>query len=394
MKSYVKDFNTGQEISTVKLKPLKPIKGLVTVELFDAMTRRKTLEAKTENIVTADGYRVLREMMINGMIASGDIARISVTNLFNEIQLYTGAEPEADDPYPVFGALVGWSNKSTYSSTDTQRGAINLSETNISMEDYTRIHLVFDWPTHAANGTFQTIVFGYQHPLNFRYTSYTSPVSSPRGMAWDGANLWVVSSDKVYKLNPDTLEIVSSITSPISSTWGVAWDGVNLWVSGYNSPLYKINPSTGAVISTIPSPDNRASLTWDGESLWVAGGNTSKIYKVSPSNGNVILSFNAPVTADEFGIAWDGQGLWLSSFGSYFYYCDTSGQILNTVVAPESRIYGLGWDGNNLWAAENYYNILYKIYNVRYGARTLLASPVTKTNTNTMKIQYDFVFQE
>lgn len=396
MKSYVKDFRTNQEIIDFKTKPLKPVKGLVTVELFDAITKMKTLEAKTENIITADGYRILREFMINGMISEGSISSIGVTNLFNEIQLYTGTEPETDDPFPILGNMVGWSNKNTYSGADTQRGTINLSETNIGMEDYHRIHLVFDWPTHAANGTFQTIVFGYPHPLNLRYTSYTSPVSNPYGMAWDGVNILLVSGNKVYKLNPNTLEIVSSITSPISSTYGVAWDGVNIWVSGGSSTLYKLNPSTGAVISSIPSPDTYAGLTWDGNSLWVAGAYTDKIYQVNPSNGAVLSSFSPPVSSSyAWGITWDGEGLWYTAgHNQNLYYFNPSGQVLNIVNAPRSYTEGLCWDGTNLWVADRNMNEILKVYNIRYGARTLLASPVTKTSTNTMKIQYDFVFQE
>jgi len=46
MKSYVKDFRNGLEVVSFKDKPIKPIRGLITVELFDAATKRKFLRLR------------------------------------------------------------------------------------------------------------------------------------------------------------------------------------------------------------------------------------------------------------------------------------------------------------------------------------------------------------
>jgi outer membrane protein assembly factor BamB len=313
--STLKDYSKNIEVVKFKEKDSK-IRGIVKVNLFDKDSGKKILEAKTENIITALGYEYFRWAIQDGIIRNSSFTKPTFNNPFNMIALYSANEPEKDEPYPNEGNLVGYSNLYTYSGTDTLRGTINLSESNINYNKYLRIHLVFDWPTHAANGTFQTIIWAYSYLLQFKYSSFASPDSSPRGLAWDGTNLWLAgnSTDKIYKLNPSTGEVISSFASPDSLPQGLAWDGTNLWLAGDSTDkIYKLNPSTGEVISSFASPDSSPrGLAWDGTNLWLAGDNNVRIYKLE-------------------------QAL--------------------------------------------------------YGARTLLPSPITKTSQQTMKIEYDFVFQ-
>ncbi|MDE4542252.1 hypothetical protein [Thermoanaerobacterium sp. R66] len=356
-KSYVKDYRKNIEVVSFKEKFSK-IRGLVTVELFDAATKKKVLEAKTENLITSIGYNFLRWAIQDRIIQNSSASKPSFSNVFNQIQLYSTSQIESDDLYPETGNLIGWADQTAYAGSDTLRGSLNVTESNFNFDRYMRMHFVFDWPTNAANGTFQTIIWAYSNPLQFAWYSFSSPDSWPYGLAWDGTNLWLTgfNTQKIYKLNPSTGAVISSFSSPDSWPYGLAWDGTNLWLAGVNTQkIYKLNPSTGAVISSFSSPDSSPyGLAWDGTNLWLAGVNTKKIYKLNPSTGAVISSFSS----------------------------------------PDSSPHGLAWDGTNLWLAGYNTQRIYKLNQALYGARTLLASPVTKTSTNTMKIQYDFVFQE
>ncbi|MDI3311579.1 MAG: hypothetical protein QJR05_09180 [Thermoanaerobacterium sp.] len=356
-RSYVKDLRKNIEVVSFKEK-ISKIRGLVTVELFDAVIKKKVLEAKTENLITSIGYNYFRWAIQDRIIQSSSASKPSFSNVFNQIQLYSSSQIESDDLYPETGNLVGWADQTAYAGSDTLRGSLNVTESNFNFDRYMRMHFVFDWPTNAANGTFQTIIWAYSNPLQFAYNSFSSPDSYPYGLAWDGTNLWLAggNTQKIYKLNPSTGAVISSFSSPDGYPFGLTWDGTNLWLVGRNTQkIYKLNPSTGAVISSFSSPDSAPyGLGWDGTNLWLAGSNTQKIYKLNPSTGAVISSFSS----------------------------------------PDSSPFGLGWDGTNLWLAGGYAHKIYKLNQALYGARTLLASPVTKTSTNTMKIQYDFVFQE
>jgi len=87
-------------------------------------------------------------------------------------------------------------------------------------------------------------------------------------------------------------------------------------------------------------------LSWDG-----------KLYKLTTSgtliSGPINVGVNTGTIASGFGLACDG-----------------------------SYLYALSWDGR-----------LYKNINAyaSYFARTLLPSPITKTNQNTMKVIYEFI---
>lgn len=75
---------------------------------------------------------------------------------FNTLLLTTADHPVDTAERTVKGASVGWANKqSPYSGADHQRGVVNLVDSVVSGRTYYR--WVFDWPTNAANGTFQSI---------------------------------------------------------------------------------------------------------------------------------------------------------------------------------------------------------------------------------------------
>ena len=67
-------------------------------------------------------------------------------------------------------------------------------------------------------------------------------IQEPSQLAWDGKYLWVSSwyDRRIYKLDPDTMDILGHIKSPVKKTTGIAWDGAFLWVTGTYSDLYKL----------------------------------------------------------------------------------------------------------------------------------------------------------
>lgn len=67
-------------------------------------------------------------------------------------------------------------------------------------------------------------------------------IQEPCQLAWDGKNLWVSSwyDNLVFKIDPDTLDVVGYFKSPVKKTTGIAWDGKYFWVTGTYSDLYKL----------------------------------------------------------------------------------------------------------------------------------------------------------
>jgi len=193
-------------------------------------------------------------------------------------------------------------------------------------------------------------------------SSFSSPGPSPRGLAFDGSNLWCsdATNDRIYRLTT-TGSVVSSFASPGSIPTGLAWDGTNLWNADANTDrIYRLS-TTGTVLSSFSTPGSIAyGLAWDGIGLWNSDGGVPTIWKLN-TTGGIISSFSAPGTF-HFDLAWDGQSLWLADAEALlFYRMDTAGNVLDYYLAPATFPTGLEWDGTNLWAADLNTDLIYNL---------------------------------
>ena len=329
VRDYVRNYRTNQEIVKIKEKN-GDVQGIATIQLFDAKTGALELEAKTHNIIYQAVYDWLKSYQWDQFCAGAFNKTNTYQGYFNmdNIYLTTSTLPE-NTPYNLFnydGLLIGWANKATYSGSDTQRGSPNSAETYANDE---KIRWVFDWPTHAANGTFQTIIWSntlaliriYGGPIDVGINNGT--FYSGFGLTCDGSYLYALSwNGKLYKLTTSGTLINGPINVGINT--GTAYSGFGLTCDG--SYLY--------------------ALSWDG-----------KLYKLTTSgtliNGPIDVGINTGNIDSGFGLACDG-----------------------------SYLYALSWNG-----------LLVKNINAyaSYFARTLLPSPITKTNQNTMKVIYEFI---
>jgi DNA-binding beta-propeller fold protein YncE len=379
------------------------VEGIVTVQLIEATSGKIVDGQKVKNMITTHTldrmkWKQKEEFFRDCAHQSGLVETLYP---FTHIGLFSSDKPVQDVPIPDLGLCVGWAQKlSPYSGSNRRRGTINQSESYATPEI---AHYVFDWPTHAANGTHRTIAWGnisenIGELTGTVITSFNSPDYYPYGLAWDGQYLWLTgySAKKIYKLDPTDGTVITSFNSPDKYPYGLAWDGQYLWLTGYSAnKIYKLDPTDGTVITSFNSPDSSPyGLAWDGQYLWLTGYSAKKIYKLDPTDGTVITSFNSP-DKYPYGLAWDGQYLWLAgSSAKKIYKLDpTDGTVITSFNSPDSSPCGLAWDGQYLWLTGYSANKIYKLACI-IGAQTLLASPVTKTSLHTLKVQYDFVFQE
>ena len=193
-------------------------------------------------------------------------------------------------------------------------------------------------------------------------SSFASPGPSPRGLAFEGANLWCsdATNDRIYKLSPSG-SVISSFPSPGSLSTGLAWDGANLWNVDNNSDLFYKLSTTGTVLDTFAAPGpGGAGLCWDGSAFWHSDLEVTTIWKLN-TNGSVLGSFSAPGTY-HYGLAYDGKNLWLADVEALLIYkMDTAGNVLDYYLAPGTNPTGLAWDGNNLWVADRDTDLIYKL---------------------------------
>lgn len=134
-------------------------------------------------------------------------------------------------------------------------------------------------------------------------------------------------------------------------THGLAFDGTNLWVTNFFSDkIYRLDYN-GNKIGEIPAPegDSCVDLDYDpGGYLWVQSHKTKRIYKINPSNGEMLTNFPSPAQSYPTGLAFDGTYLWV-------------------VDMEENKIYKIGTTGR----MEGSFNIPREILPERDGARCL-----------------------
>ncbi|MCP8323651.1 MAG: Ig-like domain-containing protein [Candidatus Methylarchaceae archaeon HK02M2] len=201
--------------------------------------------------------------------------------------------------------------------------------------------------------------------------SFDPPGEDPDGLAWDGNYLWNADNEdhKIYKLNPSTGEVVTSIEfSPKWHLSDLTWGESSLWA--FTGDIYRINPSTGEVIKSFESPGkyHPGGLAWDGQSLWHSDYEENKINRINPSTGEVIKSFDSPGNNPE-GLAWDGHYLWIATVSRssmrsnaiIYKVSPSTGAVKDSFSYPDKGVSDLAWDGHYLWIIDNDDDKIYKI---------------------------------
>ncbi len=191
--------------------------------------------------------------------------------------------------------------------------------------------------------------------------------SYPKGMAFDGANIWVTASN-----GTDLTELRASDGATLGNfpagglSQDATFDGTYVWVligeSGYTG-VTRLRPADGSIEGSYSiGPYFPERILFDGENIWVGTGEATVI-KLRGSDAAVLGTYT--VNSGEmpvFGLAFDGANIWATNYG------------LNTVTklrASDGAIQGTfpvgsypvsaAFDGTNIWVANALDNTLTKL---------------------------------
>ena len=392
----------GRECLTVKenidTNNTKPVRGFATVELFNDRGK-KIFETKSENTVTyIETNRMRWNQRRDFYSGHPNIALDEPACSLNNIILDSSTDTTVYANPPLLrniGNIIGWASKEPYSGLDAFRGTVNAAESYANSE---RAHWVFDFPTYTANGSFQTIMWGNVDNDMHTVTVLDSiQIEQGRifGLTWDGSCFWVCLPDSraLSRIDPNTKMVVHSVPCPADYLYGLTWDGTNLWgTGGISHEIYKINPNTGQFIKAFWTPFANFGIAWDGSALWVSGDMSPMIFKINPNDGTVIESFETKTY--QASLVYENGNLWASEIAGPTYRINLSTKRITASVALDS--YGISYVNGFLWCSRyipNAPNFIQKL-DTTESVVTRLPSPITKTNANTMKVKYDFVFQD
>ncbi len=131
----------------------------------------------------------------------------------------------------------------------------------------------FAWVSDAA-GTRVVKLLGTQVVGSFNVGA------GPRGMAFDGQNIWVANSidNTVTELNRSG-NLVKTYNVGRQPE-GVAFDGANIWVTNsLDNNVTEFRASDGTALGTFPAGTNPFGIAFDGSFIWVANATTTVVSK-------------------------------------------------------------------------------------------------------------------
>ena len=235
--------------------------------------------------------------------------------------------------------------------------------------------------TDNASGSPQTISLTGTGIAGYTTVSYpvggfpagwpTGTSSQPKGVVFDGTNIWVANSftNNVTKLLASTGAIVGIYSMGTNyNLVGLAFDGTNIWVTNQGSnTVTKLLASTGAIVGVYPVGSEPEGIAFDGTNIWVANNGSAfvppgnnDVTKLRASTGATVGTYGA--AAYPVGVAFDGTNIWVTSKQQ-----NTVTKLVASTVMGLGSFYvgthpeGVVFDGVNIWVANNGSNTVTKL---------------------------------
>jgi hypothetical protein len=166
-------------------------------------------------------------------------------------------------------------------------------------------------------------------------------------VVFDGTHVWVPSFNGgqigKYRVS-DGVNLGFFVVG--SFPRGVAFDGTNIWVAG-GGMVRRIRASDGAAVGGLISVGtNPVALAFDGSNIWVVNSGSNNVSKINAISGTVVGTFAAGTAPN--GIAFDGTNMWVTNSNGVNRLRASDGTSLGTLPANSPQ--GIAFDGSNMWA--------------------------------------------
>ncbi len=371
---------------------IKP-QGKIKIELFDELTRKKIEEINTHNFISKAVKEQLfknkmRSVFTYNRVTGGGDPSNAFGDPFHIMSLTDADHPEnPENEYVRKGMVIGLAyTNETYSGSDQLRGTYNAAESFTTKE---QVHMVFDFPTHAGNGTFSSIYF------HANYIFWTNPFFKVSNENIDSAQK---HNNRYYALSGNNFEIYD-LNWNLEQEFSLNYSIYDFVIIG--NDIYFACNNTSASIQKAPlsDPTNLQTILTGKSFRGISYDPTQQRFYLSDSDYNILIydkSFNILDTKN-FPIVYNRlfwepvSGGLLSDKG--FLELEKG---LSTTLLDSNYYFGGVIDDMLLikYSRSNYTsNGMYLFPKFHIGSRSLLDSPVTKTSTNTMKITYDFMLE-
>lgn len=395
-------------IDTVSF-PKLDAKGKVKVELFDDLTGKKIEEVKTNNFIAKGVEYYFKILMMNQFTRNKGTGSINhtVDNLFERMTLTDATHAEQPEKeWYMKGNEIGWAlTTSSYSGSDEKRGSYNTAESFTTQE---QVHIVVDFPTHAANGTFQSIYFtpndnprnyGIFRPFELDGLPYVLKVQKYNNQ------IWVLHSSDSSGFHNNSLSRYDDNFNHIE-TYNLPYSKYDFYIHNNYIFYTEITSSRGLQRAPLSNPTDLTTIINEriNGNEYLSGivfDHKNNQFVISSSNSNspttssssisrydasFNLLSNTPYTFPDGGYPY--QKMFIADDGDIFVNGRSRSYILQNNKAEMDAKIGL------VMGIINDYKVMRDgevMPQTGISSRALLDAPVTKTSNTTMKITYDFM---
>lgn len=428
---YSKDFLSGETIERKRNKDDVNYRGIATIQVFDEKGNI-VQEVKSENCINKRWLSYLYRSFFGSKLTKNKNTNLSPTSPAAFIALTDNIEGEDNHGLFTKGNLIGWADGwKTYSGANKLRGTVNESE---STENYWKRHFVIDFPTHAANGTFQSIYWLSRCERNDGYIPSQYQIKHLEKLG-NKTTTDYIGSDYIKKINKygDFLYFCSGSTIYKTDVHWKIYKEVKT-ISSYvlnvcilNDKIWAFNSKNNSVEIYDLELNYVESLSYDitgynitssvivVDNMFLHAGGKGKTFMFDDAL-HLVRTIEGVEYYSPFYL---GNGIVVFNSSDKYYrrqqcYDLVNNKILNWVVDGDCHVSSTcdfdkyehssgGYDyfhnghidieKNEIYFMDYSAN-LFKACFIPWFAHTLLPAPVTKTATNTMKIQYDFVVEE
>ncbi len=429
-----------------------PIRGRATVELFDAVTGRKKDEIVSDNAINTRWI----SYMYNKFFGHALVKQLAATNDDPIQKLYDNSNTPArcmyltdynggEDAHGTYwrGNVVGWADTITpYSGESDTRGTINTGETTSTSVFKFTLHNVVDFPTHAANGTFRSI---YMLPYSTQCTpvgfvanraitdnldnEYMIPVGGT-DTVWYAVNNEGTTLYKYDITNPGSPQQIAqtSVSSKYiyyrtsdNSVFELCNDRIRVYTADLQSHMDRMysTPMTGSMCYGFIREETAYLVSYNNYMMYFRTVRLSDGMTVTENISECNYYDNYCTPFGDTRILFGGGIRWLTN-SEYKIYCYNfeNNSILNLsdMININIRVnvsYGLSTAATST-NSEQSRNVIanlrqsaddesivyiggryaaYKGCVIPYFSHVLLPRSITKTSSNTMKIQYDYTVE-
>jgi hypothetical protein len=165
----------------------------------------------------------------------------------------------------------------------------------------------------AESGAVSIVTPGASIP--WTTTNVTSGFSVPRGVVFDGSNVWAVDAvaNKIFKLDASGA-ILQTVTVGAQSTYP-AFDGSSLWVpSEVGSSVSVVRASTGVLLATLTGNGLSfpVAAAFDGQRILITNNANSSVSLFKAADLTPLGTFPTGTGTQPWGACSDGVHFWIA----------------------------------------------------------------------------------